>query len=225
MNSTVADRAAGEDRRANRAQTVPSNSVSRNVSSTEVGQYPAVLDRLTAALSLPTILPPFRLARRNNRPSLLGRTLLQLQQTQAVRSSDRAVSPIKEGTASHRDRRAFPRHESPSTVTVVLCGQQRSVSLSERDWLLRSSRLKGPLLDISMNGVAFILSEPIADDENLLLRVSNPHWNRQVETSAHVVRTAPVNDSQWKVFCQFYQKLKLEQIHDVGKHLFQSAVV
>jgi hypothetical protein len=128
-------------------------------------------------------------------------------------------------TASGRDRRAFPRRDSGCAVSVCRRKDGSPVNAQRMGWLLHSSRLKGMLVDISMNGVAFTLGEEIGDGEAILLRLTNTRFGTHVDKSATVIRALPVNGRQWKIICQFDHKLTYEQVHDFGKNLFQSHLV
>src|SRR5690606_27838874 len=100
----------------------------------------------------------------------------------AVDRSNEAVS---------HERRAFPRRESICLVSVYRRENDAPVNQQEVRWLLHSSPLKGAIDDISMNGVAFLLPEPMESGSKLLMRLINRRLDRHVDTSGRVVRAMP----------------------------------
>lgn len=92
-------------------------------------------------------------------------------------------------------------------------------------WHLHSSSLKGPLLDISMNGVAFLLPQQLSEGEDLFVRLSNRPFDKQIDTAVEVLRVVPEEGDQWKIVCKFHKTLTFEQVHDFGRHLFRSNIV
>ena len=123
------------------------------------------------------------------------------------------------------ERRAFPRRESGCDVSVCLRHEKGLLTQQQMAWRLHSSTRKGSLVDVSMNGVAFLLNEPIEKDEELLLRLTNRQFAKNVDTHAHVLRALSDGDGQWRIICQFQKNLTFEQVHDLGRHLFQSDFV
>lgn len=134
-----------------------------------------------------------------------------------------SAEPAIDSTES--DRRAYPRRDSGCSVSVARSAENGATNPQMAAWQLHSSQLKGALLDISMNGVAFLIPEPLAEDEDLFLRLSNRSFDKQIDTSARVVRIFPDADEQWKIVCKFHKRLSFEQVHDFGRHLFHSDIV
>lgn len=96
---------------------------------------------------------------------------------------------------------------------------------SRLDWQMRATRLRGALLDICMNAVAFQLSEPLDPAETLNLRIHNQRSDQSIDTTARVLRSVPSGDGQWKVVCRIPQNLSVEQLHHFGYQLFSSQVI
>jgi hypothetical protein len=156
---------------------------------------------------------------------LLGTKLLSLHEGTAVAVCQTASQQTQQASVAASDRRAFPRHDSRCVVSAVAVADDSPVSVGEHAWRLHASPLRGPLIDISMTAVAFLLSEPIAQGQDVLIRLSNQQLDKHVDARARVVRTTQEDGGRWKTVCRFHRQLPLEQIHDLSKHLFQSAVV
>ena len=92
-------------------------------------------------------------------------------------------------------------------------------------WRLHSSQLKISLADTDMNGVSFLLSEPIERGENIVLRIASQRFNNQVDKEATMLRSFSQGRGQWKVVCQFRRNLKFEEVHNLSRQLFESNLV
>ena len=169
----------------------------------------------------------FRSRMRASARSLLGTLLLRLREAEASATPSALSTPVRPEPSARlqQDRRAFPRYDSQCLVSVVPVTDDRVVSVAERDWRLHSSQLKGPLIDISMNGIAFVSSHSLEEGQHVLLRLSNPRLDKYVDTTAEVLHASQEATGGWKTICQFRRKLTWEQVHALGKHLFQCGVV
>jgi hypothetical protein len=127
--------------------------------------------------------------------------------------------------ADPSDRRAFPRRDSECVVSIHRQQNPPENNEQQMDWQLHSSQLKGSLADISMNGVSFLLSEPIERGENIVLRMASHRFNNQVDTEATVLRSFSQGRGQWKVVCQFRRNLTFEEVHNLSRQLFESNLV
>ncbi len=124
-----------------------------------------------------------------------------------------------------RERRQFPRRDSHCMVAIVRHAGGVMPPPSRIDWEMRASRLRGDLLDISMNAAAFLLPEPLAAEETLSLRIRNQRSDQSIDTTARVLRAIPDAEGQWKIVCRILQNLSVEQLHCFGYQLFNSHVV
>jgi hypothetical protein len=131
----------------------------------------------------------------------------------------------QQGQATGRDRREFPRRESGCTVTVCRKTAARSLTAHDIDWQLHTGRLRGKLLDISLSGLAFTLTERLEADEQLFVRIRHCTFEAGTDVSADVIRVAEAESGQWKVFCRLQRKLSLDQVQILGKHVLPSAVI
>jgi hypothetical protein len=174
---------------------------------------------------------PTNLSRSGARHDRLGAALLELanqatgQQSSvetAVRT-DRDPRAERQPTAQGDDRSALPRRDSRCVVSVHLLGQDPLPSSHKAERLLHSCRLKGELVDISMNGLALLLHEPIEQGSRVLLRLANRRVGRTLDLPGYAVRAASQGNGQWKVMCRFDQKLTFEQAHDFCKYDSQPA--
>ena len=131
------------------------------------------------------------------------------------------------------DRRAFPRRDSSCVVSVCRSEVEfeptdfvnAQLELQRCGWQLHASELKGPLADLSMNGVAFVLHEEFEDGECLLIRLKNRQLDKQLDAVARVIRCIPQDDREWKIVCRLLNNLSLEQVHEFSKRQFESAFV
>jgi hypothetical protein len=128
-------------------------------------------------------------------------------------------------TPSGRDRRAHPRHESGCIVAVLPQSNRTPASRDRIEWLLRSTQLRGQLVDVSMTGLAMRLSEPLECHSRIELRITNPRFNQHVDCSAKVLRCQKAGDGHWQIVCRFERSLTFPQLHRIGRHLFASTIV
>lgn len=127
--------------------------------------------------------------------------------------------------ADAAERRAFPRRDSGSTVSIHRPRDQAAMSGQETSWLHHASRLKGSLMDVSMSGAALRMAEPLDQGEIILLRLSNRRFDVSVDRKATVLRCLPDGEGSWKIVCQYDSKLTFEQVDVLGKGLFISRLV
>ena len=88
-------------------------------------------------------------------------------------------------------------------------------------WQLHAGRIDGSLIDISLNGVAFVLHTPVEIGEQLLVRMTSRTFGCSVDQSAKVIRTKTLEPGQWEVICQFNHNLPVEQVRILGRQLSQ----
>lgn len=139
----------------------------------------------------------------------------------SIREPKRTPRAAKPMTAE--DRRAFPRRDSSCRVWIT-----RAASLAPQQnaqWLMHTSRLRGEMLDLSMNGISFLLSENLDAEEMLFVRLENPHFSSQIDTVARVIRTSEVGDGRWKVVCRFLKNLSFDEAYEFARHVGAHQVV
>ncbi len=165
---------------------------------------------------------------RSSRPAPLVRPESSPQPSLPART-ERAANPTTPASqpaaaTSGRDRRAFPRRPSECGVAVFRLSERGHVG-AQHDWLLHGTKVRGELLDVSMNGVAFLIGRPVERGETLLLRLHNRRTNYVADCRADVLRALPTDDKRWKVVCRFARHLTFEQVCALGRQLFETAVV
>lgn len=133
------------------------------------------------------------------------------------------VSPIAAG--SGHDRRKLPRRESDCQVAVCLCKTEERMTAERIAWLLHATQLKGSLIDVSMSGISFSMSDPLPADAKILLRIKNYTIDQHVDAAAIVLRSSEAAEGDWNVVCRFHKNLTFEQIHVVGRSLFAATIV
>ena len=136
-------------------------------------------------------------------------------------------TPAQHAARPVNDRRAFPRRTSGCIACVCRISQADGgmVTPQEQEWQLHSSRLRGELLNISMNGVSFMLSESLPIDEVVVLRLTNVILDRSIDVNSQVLRVAPMDAGNWRITCRFCENLTFKQINEFGRSLFQSDFV
>lgn len=188
----------------------------------------AVPQRLPVARILPTVPARTSSARRlrladvtaAGRPTRLEAALLRIGRTETATDADAAPPALPRPS----DRRAYPRHDSGSVVWVYRCDPSEFPNRPRAEWLLHAARLKGRLIDVSMNGVAFLVPEPLDAESHLLLRLANPRLDRHIDIEADVLRVI-AGQHGWKIVCRLRRHLSLEQVVQLGRHLFDSRLV
>jgi hypothetical protein len=130
-----------------------------------------------------------------------------------------------ESTGCDAERRGFPRRDSGCVVAVYRKRDVAPITQQHFNWLMRAADLTGGLVDISMSGAAFVLSERLEPGEPILLRISNPRFDRKLDAAAVVLRTSSVGSGEWKVVCRFERNIRFEQVALLGRHLRESSIV
>ena len=137
-------------------------------------------------------------------------------------SDDQAGSTIP---VSGEDRRAFPRRQSECLVTVLHRYETRHLKPRETDCLLQNGRVVGRLLDISQTGLCLMLGEVIADNSELVLRISNQQLNRHVDASAQVIHSQHVGHGRFSIHCRVLRDFTLSELQDLGRPLIVGHVL
>lgn len=129
------------------------------------------------------------------------------------------------GRRADRDRRAYPRRDSGCDVRVHCLIVNAMVSSQQMEWLLHATPLRGSLVDLSMNGIAFLLDQPLKSSSRVLLRLTSRTTSLSVDISAMVLRSSRERSGCWKVVGRLDHNLTLEQAHEFGRHLATAAIV
>lgn len=127
--------------------------------------------------------------------------------------------PVPQKSGS--DRREFPRRESVCTVAVFRIDSE-PISNTEHDWKLHSTTLRGPLTDVSMNGIALKLACELTEMESVLLRIHLPQSGRHIDRKAKVLRSVRHPDGHWRIVCRFDDKLTYEEVSAAGRPILES---
>lgn len=109
------------------------------------------------------------------------------------------------------DRRECPRRDSFGFVSVARFPQGSDVTPQWLDWLLETSGIAGELIDLSMSGVALLLLQPLSEQEEVALRLTQRESTLSIDTTARVIRSIDIGDGRWKIVAQFRQPLTFEQ--------------
>ncbi len=114
-----------------------------------------------------------------------------------------------------------PREGNCRVAVCRISGENRSLTPQQLEWRLHGTTLKGTLGDISLNGAAVLLKDPLPIGENLVLRLFCPRRDRHLDQQAFVLRNLP-EDGESKVICQFTNRLSLEQVSYYSRFLNES---
>jgi hypothetical protein len=130
-----------------------------------------------------------------------------------------------EAEAGGAERRAVPRRDSACSVHMCVVPRDEPVKSRNAEWLLHAARACGPLVDVSLRSVSAAMADPVADDERVLLRLTNRRLGREVDRCARVIRSVPLGGGEWKVICRFDEPLALEELQHFARNPFESGCV
>lgn len=141
-------------------------------------------------------------------------------QTEPVEPASQEVgsqvpAPRKENFQN--DRRVFPRREGSCQVSVCRLNEASPGATQAIAWSLHSNALRGPIVDVSLNGIAFELDTPLNVDEALHLQLTNRSFDSRLELRARVLRCSQIGDRRWKIVGRFANNLTLEQVQLFGR--------
>ena len=149
-------------------------------------------------------------------------------QDSAAENSAAENSEIQDQTdakpRSAAERRAYPRWESHCQVELIRSHGHKRLSEERVAWLLESPELAGQVIDVSMAGIAFVVSESLPPGTGVYLRLLNRAFGFQLDVEARVLRCTPGHDG-WTIVCQLLKQLTFEQVHQVGRQIFSSTIV
>ncbi len=125
--------------------------------------------------------------------------------------------PAVADTLPELDRRGFPRRASECSVTLLERRETELLTPQEIDMWLDAGGTAGKLLDISLTGLCLQLNRDIGKDSEIILRISNPKLNRQVDTTAKVVHTRGTGQGRYSVHCSVLHPLTVAELQDLGR--------
>ncbi len=140
-----------------------------------------------------------------------------------------SIEISKNKHANVGERRAFPRRDSGCVVAVGRLGKREQqtrpgitvVNQQTSSWQLHATHLRGELINISMNGIAFQLTEPLPHEERLVLRLAKPGFDCHIDARATVLRCMQQDRRSWQIVCQFEKNLTFQQTQTFGRSQFQ----
>ena len=131
-----------------------------------------------------------------------------VSKTQVADSPDKTNFPY--------ERREIPRKSGCGIVEVLRCECADHTDADSADWRLHDSKLRGLLLDLNKNGVAFILPEQLETNETVHLRIYNPRTERHSLISARCVQSTPMQLNNHRISCEFTSKMTLETLYEIS---------
>ncbi len=113
------------------------------------------------------------------------------------------------------DRRGFLRRKSRGTVRVL---PRNDVAIPDQELtaILQAAPYRGRMSDLSMSGVAFVLSEPLSELATVWVRLENDHRDFAVTCSAHIIRVVQTDTGEWKIMCRFDRFLSQDDVWQLG---------
>ncbi|MDB5335230.1 MAG: hypothetical protein JWN70_849 [Planctomycetaceae bacterium] len=125
--------------------------------------------------------------------------------------------PAVAETLPELDRRGFPRRASECSVTLVERRETQLLTPQEIDLWLDAGGTAGKLLDISQTGLCLQLNREIANDSEILLRISNQKLNCHVDTTATVIHSRSTGNGRYSVHCSVLHPLTIAELQDLGR--------
>lgn len=141
----------------------------------------------------------------------LGRSIVPVAMRRAQAMQPHSDSLEAPDQMSAVERRRHPRRSGVCTVSIVEPASNFS-SKPNLDWAFRAARLRGRMLDVSLKGTAFLLSEPIEAGRHLLLQLNHSQRGAAVSRRITVAGCCPEGDGQWRILCEFQNQLSFEEL-------------
>jgi|GEM_PF-3027266 len=206
----------------------PTSAASPSAELAEPAPFHLIVPASEAAPQLPHHLPPEEIPGSDSQrgESSFSRALRStLGGPASPVQPETSAEPQRPVAKNPQDRRAFPRRIGGCVVAVCRRSRESQLTPQHIDWILHRGRLRGHLVDISMNGAAFTLQETVEVGETLLLRITNRNSNRAIDTDAKVLRVAETEHGYWKIYCRLERKLTFDEIRDLGQPPLPSSII
>lgn len=181
-------------------------------------------DRTTAAVSLQNSVSPLR-GRRCSSTDTFGNALRRLQRANApVTPPDHAdavldamepVEPVAADSSDGQDRRSFPRREAHGHASVTSFPHVAVPTPELADAMLRNEGVSGELIDLSRNGLAVLLLQPLPSGEEILVRLCSPGSDETRDKLAKVIRSIGIDGGLWKIVAQFVEPLSFDAAYEL----------
>jgi len=113
-----------------------------------------------------------------------------------------ASSPVPDDGPAAADRRRFLRRLSRHLVRIL---PYRDIDVAPEDleWALHESPLRGQMSNLSMNGVAFRLKQPLTVSARVWLKLECRTRDFAVIRTGRIIRVTPRSETEWTVTCRF----------------------
>ena len=103
--------------------------------------------------------------------------------------------------------------------------EEPPVPAGEVEWKFRNNPHQGSVIDLSMNGVALNLAEPLPPEWNVLLRLSNKRLDYQTDVPARVLRVESLPSGRYKVVFTLLRRLTLHEVACFSDQLASCSVI
>lgn len=130
-----------------------------------------------------------------------------------VSNPEQADSEAASSDAS--DRRSFPRREAHGHASVASFPHVVVPTRELADALLRDEGVSGELIDLSRNGLAILLLQPLRAGEEIIVRLCYPGSDKTRDTLATVVRSTSIDGGLWKIVARLLEPLSFDAAYDL----------
>lgn len=130
-----------------------------------------------------------------------------------VSKPEQADSEATSSDAS--DRRSFPRREAHGHASVASFPHVVVPTRDLADALLRDEGVSGELIDLSRNGLAILLLQPLPAGEEIIVRLCYPGSDETRDTLATVVRSTSIDGGLWKIVARLLEPLSFDAAYDL----------
>ncbi|MDX1967359.1 MAG: PilZ domain-containing protein [Planctomycetaceae bacterium] len=113
------------------------------------------------------------------------------------------------------DRRSFPRREAHGHASVASFPHVVAPTRELADALLRDAGVSGELIDLSRNGLAIVLLQPLAAGEEIIVRLCYPGGAETRDVLATVVRSTSIDGGLWKIVARLLEPLSFDAAYDL----------
>ncbi len=143
-------------------------------------------------------------------------------------ASNTLASPLEQGDKSYTgaldteappsdgaDRRTFPRREAHGHASVASFPHAAALTPELADALLHDKGVSGELIDLSRNGLAILLLQPLPAGEELIVRLCYPGSDETRDTLATVVRSISIDGGLWKIVARLTEPLSFDAAYEL----------
>ncbi|MBI1345184.1 hypothetical protein GC163_02730 [bacterium] len=129
----------------------------------------------------------------------------------------------EEGSSEQAERRQFPRCPAFGQVSIAPWPTGADYHPQFAAAFLKEAASAGELIDLSRNGLAFVVMHRCVTTELLVIRLTSEDASETYDTLCRVVRCKPLGDGRWQIVARFLLELPFEVAYDLCDHSTQMA--